>query len=225
MCLFDDFIGLNRGCHESPPRESDSRPIWFLAADLFSEYRITRLLRMGLIFPERGVLCVTDLLWALHNDSEYVSTKSLRICRQLLALGIFRKPEFRAKIDFRLAWVRRCLFTGAANPIIPCAICRSGHLLSSTEFCTIVGPLVREFLSGPLTLLQLTRIETCRLIGVPRFERRVDLLKEKLPPLSPICGSSRWDARLSSEFSLTLARSFVWTVFYVCYAECGSDTL
>ena len=63
-----------------------------------------------------------------------------------------------------------------------CAICRKGHLINTTE-CPIVAPLVREFLSGPLTLLQLSRIEIRRLIGVRHFERRVNSLKRQLPPL------------------------------------------
>ena len=48
------------------------------------EYWITQLLRMGLLFPERGVFFVTDILFALHSASVDVATKSFRICRQLL---------------------------------------------------------------------------------------------------------------------------------------------
>ena len=44
-------------------------------------------------------------------------------------------------------------------------------------------PLVREFLSGPLTLLQLARIEIRRLIGVRHFERRINTMKQLLPAL------------------------------------------
>ena len=45
-----------------------------LNADLFyCEYWITQLLRMGLLFPERGGFSVTDNLFALHNNSEEIA--------------------------------------------------------------------------------------------------------------------------------------------------------
>ena len=138
---------------------------------------------MGLIFPERGGLGLSINLFALHKGFKNVATKSFQICRQLLALGLFREPEFSATIDPRLSWARRCLYDGAVSTKISCAICRNGHLISSTEVCHIVAPLVREFLSGPLSLLQLTRIEIRRLIGVRHFERRLKTMKQQLPHL------------------------------------------
>ena len=63
-------------------------------------------------------------------------------------------------------------------------------MVTSNEECPVVAPLVREFLRGPHTLLQLARIEIRRLIGVRRFERRVDTLKQ-LPPLCLRCRTSR----------------------------------
>ena len=147
------------------------------------EYSIIQLLRMGLIFPERGGRGLSVNLIVLHNVSEDVATKSLRIIRQLLALGLFREPEFRATFDPRLSWARRCLYNGTDFTNIPCAICRTGNLIINTEECPIVAPLVSEFLSGPLTLLQLARIEIRRLIGVRHFERGINTLKRQLPPL------------------------------------------
>ena len=94
-----------------------------------------------------------------------------------------RQPDLSVNVGPRLSWVRRCLFNGIDFTKIPCAICRNGYLITSTEVCPVVAPLVYEFLSGPLTLMQLTRIEIRRLIGVRYFERRVDTLKQQLPSM------------------------------------------
>ena len=139
---------------------------------------------MGLVFPERGGSGLNINLFVLHKTSfDNIETESFRICRQLLALGLFREPEFSDTIDRRLSWARRCLYNGTDSTEISCDICSTGHLFSSTEVCPIVAPLIREFFSGPLTLLQLARIEIRRLIGVRHFERRIDTLKRQLPPI------------------------------------------
>ena len=55
---------------------------------------------------------------------------SFRVCRQLLALGLFCQPDFRAKVDPKLSRARRCLYDGG------CAICCNGHL-SDTKECLV----------------------------------------------------------------------------------------
>ena len=147
------------------------------------EYWITRFIKMGLLFPELGSGSLPTLLYALHKDYAGAESKFFRICRQLLSLGFFRQPDLSVDVDLQLSWARRCLYNGIDFTEIPCAICRNGYLITSTEECPVVAPLVCEFLSGQLTLLQLARIEIRRLIGVRHFERRVDSLKQQLPPL------------------------------------------
>ena len=145
------------------------------------EIELSRLYRMGLLFPERGNLSII-LLRDLHYFPRKIAASSFRMCRQLFALGLFRQPDFNAKVDPQLSWARRCLYDGELSLYSPCIICCNGHLISTKE-CPVVAPLVREFLSCPLTLLQLARIEIRRLIGVRHFESRVDTLKPQLPPL------------------------------------------
>ena len=149
-------------------------------------YDTTRLLHMGIPFPESGNL-FEILLIDLHSASRNNATSSLRVCRQLLALGLFRQPVFNYEVDPQLAWPRRCLYDGlfsrSIHVYLQCAICPNCHLLSNSETCPIVAPLIRQFLSDPLTLLQLARIEIRRLIRVRHFERRVNTLKGQLPPL------------------------------------------
>ena len=53
--------------------------------------------------------------------------------------------------------------------------------MSNGAECAVVAPIVCEFFSGPLTLLQLSRVEIRRAIGFRHFERRVNSLQ--LPPL------------------------------------------
>ena len=148
-----------------------------------TEYDTTRLLRMGIPFPERGY-CFAMFLLDLHSACQNIATSSYRVCRQLLALGLFRQPDFNDDVDPQLAWGQRCLYDGqdSTNIIIQCDICPKCHL-SNSEMCPIVAPLIREFFNGPLTLLQLARIEIRRLIGVRHFERRVNTLTRQLPPL------------------------------------------
>ena len=161
--------------------------LFFMAPYDFSEnvhleYWITRFLRMGLLFPELGSCCLPALLNALHNDDVGAQSKFFRICRQLFALGIFQQPDLNSNENRHLSWGRRCIYNSTNSWSLRCEICRIGHLINNTEECPVVAPLVREFLSGPLTLLQLARIKIRRLIGVRHFERRVDTLKQ-LPPL------------------------------------------
>ena len=154
-----------------------SRTVVMLDASI--KIGLTRLLHMGLLFPERNNL--TRILNDLHQ-SRKIAALSFRMCRQLFALGLFRQPDYSAKVDPHLSWACRCLYDGDRSRYSWCAICRKGHLINSKE-CPVLAPLVREFLSGPLTLLQLARIEIRRLIGGRHFERRVDTLKQQLPPL------------------------------------------
>ena len=55
---------------------------------------------MGLIFPERGGSGLNINLFVLHKTSaNNIEIESFRICRQLLALGLFREPKFSDTID------------------------------------------------------------------------------------------------------------------------------
>ena len=145
-----------------------------------TEYYISELINMGLIFPEcENNFLFCKLNYYLHSESEETAASVKRVCRQLFALGLFRQPVSITTIDPQLPWAQRCLYDGATE--ILCEICRTGHLLIDNEECPVVAPLVREFLSGPLTLLQLTRIEIRSLIGVR--ESRIETLKEELPPI------------------------------------------
>ena len=66
-------------------------------AECSFEYWIIQFIRMGLLFPERGVFCVTDIrvLFALHNASEDVATKAFRIKPSTT----FARPLPRARIQ------------------------------------------------------------------------------------------------------------------------------
>lgn len=134
---------------------------------------------MGLLFSERGVTLTLSLINDLHVNMCNRSSSAKRICRQLLALGLFREPN--SSLDPKVPWARRCIYDGFNSKFIRCQVCSAGHLISSTKECVHMAPLVKEFLSGPLSLMQLSRIEIRSLIGVRQFERRVNSLK--LPPL------------------------------------------
>ena len=154
-------------------------------AECSFEYWIIQFIRMGLLFPERGVFCVTDIrvLFALHNASEDVATKAFRIKPSTT----FVRPLPRARIQ-RHNWPPT--FVGSALSIrwyrlYGYFVCDLPHWSSNQQLwkvshCGAARPWVPQ--RGPLTLLQLARITIRRLVGVRHFERSVNTLKQQLPP-------------------------------------------
>lgn len=142
-------------------------------------YYTAALLRMGLISAgsEGTNYNFRQLLYIIHKEKESSQdSAAFRVCRQLLALGVFRRP---VDADPIVLWTKCCLY--GTHRLIQCDFCSEGKELSTTEECPIVARLGSEFFSGPLTLQQLSRIEIRRCIGVRHFERRINTLP--LPPL------------------------------------------
>lgn len=92
----------------------------------------------------------------------------LRILRQLLALGLFRDE------DSEMFWSAYC---------INCSLTKSTHI--THRQCSHLAPLADEFIQSPLTLMQLSRIEIRRLVGMNDFKNRMESLQneELLPPM------------------------------------------
>ena len=119
-----------------------------------------------------GWICVQSDDWSclhlfdslsLHYEQ---SATVLQIVRQLCALGHFRGPD---RVDFWTDRCRQCSLVTDFNPPVP------------NQECVIMAPLLDEFFQKPLSLLQLSRMEIRRLVGMNDFERRLKTLL--LPPL------------------------------------------
>ena len=100
-----------------------------------------------------------------------------RIFRQLLALGSFRIP------DSEQFWSARCLGCPATN---------QSSLVTNRQ-CRLLMPLVNEFFRKPLSLLQLSRVEIRRLVGMNDFKERMETL-EKIGLLPPLLFEYVWRA-------------------------------
>ena len=126
-----------------------STTVFYALANIFKHSRIvvmmngsienglTRLLHMSLEFPERNNL--SGILNDLHDSRNHgdhgvaIAVLSFRVCRQLFALGLFRQPDYSAKVDPKLSWARRCLYDGELSLDSVCAICRKGHLINTKK--------------------------------------------------------------------------------------------
>lgn len=133
-------------------------------------------IRSGWICDQSGETILCRLVAHLHFRD--VRRVALRIARQLLALGLCRKPVLApaAEGEPALPWPRNCFFEEAHSEV--CARCRVPH---TAEDCPLVVPLAEEFFRKPLSLLQLSRIAIRSSLGMNQFERRVQTLP--LPPL------------------------------------------
>lgn len=145
-----------------------------------SEYGIDQLLRLNLIFPEPGEddMLFSELRFNIHYGE---TSRGVRICRQLFALGLYRQPDNKLLGPENL-WPMRCIY-GSFEHCFACCLTHfweDKNLLKVKDACPKLACLVREFLSGPLTLQQLSRIEIRRRIGLHQFERRINTLP--LPP-------------------------------------------
>ena len=109
-------------------------------------------------------ICVRVL--ARHNPDGNIH---LRILRQLLALGLFRDADNE---QFWSAYCDDCYFVTQAT-------------LVTHRQCPRLAPLLNEFFRKPLSLLQLSRMEIRRLVGMSNFKDRMETLKKMgvLPPL------------------------------------------
>ena len=120
-----------------------------------------------------GWICVQRNDWtclrvlARHSSDGNVH---FRILRQLLALGLFRDA------DSEQSWSAYCE---------QCEDCFVIHGKLVTHRQCPLAPLVDEFFRKPLTLLQLSRMEIRRLVGMNDFKDRMETLKKMklLPPL------------------------------------------
>ena len=135
------------------------------------EYYYSTFLRHGLLLPHRNDTILFLFVRFLHSDEESERSAAMRIVYQLLAIGVFCIPTTYSNPE--LEWPRTDL---NGDDGIDCTICAEGHKLHESLMCPRVAPLLREFFSGPLTLLQMSRIEIRLLVGMRQFERRVQQL-------------------------------------------------
>ena len=167
-------------------RHTVQEALWWLpglASDpCKAENSIAELLRMGLLCPkERAGTYFHYLIKIIHINSKMIKDSALRVCRQLLALGFFRKSHTGSDGESN----ERCFLIRKMNLL--CDLCKENCPIcypvpgSNTEKCPVIAQLFSEFISVPLTLLQLSRMEIRRLIGVRHFELDVNALS--LPPL------------------------------------------
>ena len=126
------------------------------------EYYVSEWLSNGWICAQKGNWFVLSDFACYHS---YDCDVRFRILRQLLALGLFREPESE---QFWSAQCDGCQYKNPAALVI--------H-----RQCPLLIPLLNEFLRMPLSLLQLSRMEIRRLVGMNDFERRLRTLL--LPPL------------------------------------------
>ena len=136
------------------------------------EFYFSTFLRHGLLLPHRNDTTLFQFVRFLHRNVRYAA---LRIVCQLLAIGVFCIPTTYSNPE--LEWPRSDLNGDDSDTdLIDCTICAEGHKVRESLMCPRVAPLLLEFFSGPLTLLQLSRIEIRRLVGMRQFERRVQQL-------------------------------------------------
>ena len=100
-----------------------------------------------------------------------------RILRQLLALGLFRDADNE---QFWSAYCEDCFVVTQAT-------------LVTHRQCPRLAPLVDEFFRKPLSLLQLSRMEIRRLVGMNDFKDRMETL-QKLGLLPPLLFKYVWRA-------------------------------
>lgn len=158
----------------------DTRYYNFEARD---EYFVSEWIRNGWICDKQAE---NEILYMLieslqaelfgHKRQEDDVNATLRVARQMLALGFFRKPHVEQTF---LIDCRR--FYGDFKLRLKCQVCGIWHKEKHTaEVCPATASFLAELLEQPLSLQQLSRIEIRCSIGINRFENRIKTLP--LPP-------------------------------------------
>ena len=152
----------NSSEHNYP--ETDIRSSSFLKAliDMFGNewYTCTsEWLCHGWICAQKNDWTCLRVLLASHSSNNNVH---FHILRQLLSLGLFRDAESEQ------FWSARC--EGCSNE-------HQAELVTRRQ-CRLLMPLVEEFFRKPLSLLQLSRVEIRRLVGMNDFKERMETLQK-----------------------------------------------
>ena len=140
------------------------------------ELYFSTFLRNGLLFPQRDDNTFYWFVLCLHSNNETVRSVALRVSRQLLAIGLFWKPTTYQNPELKWPPLSHYIHIYQCIYGFNCPKWAAENKLSESLMCSRFASLLHEFFSGPLTLLQLSRIELRRLVGMRQFERRVQQL-------------------------------------------------
>lgn len=155
------------------------------------EHFVGEFIRNGWICAQAEEDVAYLIVDVLHEEGDDCRGMALLIACQLLALGVFRRPESdaNAKPQFPRSYfvlsmnMMRQIMEQKKQKRMNGTRTKEKQTRKSTPVpeCRRLRPLLLEYFHKPLSLLQLSRVQIRRSIGLMDFERRVKTLH--LPPL------------------------------------------